>query len=303
MSQATNTNAGAAATTAPATYPKRQPKEVWIKRRYENPILIEEGLMENSAMSYKIYLGGAYASYSSGIHLGRTIWDSLEQEKKIMAPILGVSPDATNFEEKLTEYWKNFNVLIPFAGLRLEAGVVYTSAQEYHPINPANYIIYRYALKHGWVANRADDVRKSNKIQFYLWNKEEELQGKLAQQDLKDRAYALRVELTDLNKINAILSLTGKANLPVGEAKLAIAALAEEAPAKFIALAGDPDLLDKAFIELAVQKGVVTRPVNTTLHLYENVTIGNNIGEAVAWLRNPVNAANRTVIEAKVKTF
>lgn len=302
MSQATNAPAGAATTTAPVTYPKRQPKEVWIKRRYTNPILIEEGLMENSAMSYKLYLGGSYASRSSGIHLGRTIWDNPEQEKKIMAPILGVSPDAVNFEEKLTDYWKSFNVPIPYDGLKLEAGVVYTANSEYHPINPAQYIIYRYALKHGWVANKADDMRKSNKIQFYLWNKEEELQGKLAKQDLKDRAYALRVEITDPNKINAILSLTGKPNLPAGEAKLAIAALAEEAPAKFVSLAGDPDLMDKAFIELAVLKGVVVRPVNTTLHLFENITIGNNIGEAVAWLRNPVNAANRSVIEAKVKT-
>lgn len=303
MSNATTATAGAATTTAPATYPKRQPKEVWIKRRFENPILIEEGLMENSAMSYKLYLGGAYASYSTGIHLGRTIWDSPEQEKKIMAPILGISPEALNYEEKLTEYWKNFNRPIPYHGLKLEAGVVYTSAQEYSPINAADYITYRYALKHGWVANKMEDMRKSNKIQFYLWNKEDEMKGKLDKQELKDRAFALRLEIADANKIQAILSLTGKAGLSGGEAKIALAALAEEAPAKFISLAGDPDLLDKAFIELAVQKGVITRPVNTTLHLYENVTIGNNIGEAVAWLRNPVNAANKTVIEARVKTF
>lgn len=306
MATANQTGTTGAAGTAPAapTYPRKESREVWIKRRYTKPILPEEDMLENSSTNYKVYLGAAYAGFGSSVLLGRTIWDDEEQEKKIMSQIIGVSPTSQEWDTALNKYWKNFLVSIPFEGKKLEAGVEHISDTVYRPLNVEDYVIYRYAIKHGWVANSRADVNKSKNIMFFIWDAKEEQRDKMRALAIKDKAYAVRMEVSgDYTKGAAVIQIgTGKTGLSPDDLKLELAAFSTEQPAKFLKIAQDADLMDKAFIETAVFKGIFIRPVNSTIIIYENTPIGNNLDEAVAWLRNSANAATKSIVEAKVKS-
>jgi hypothetical protein len=282
---------------------KTQSKIVWIKRRYTQSILPEEGLAYPSAESIVYRIGAAFAGPGSGKPLGRNIFDSVEEENSVMSKIVGLNPQAQNWNEVLDKYWHSISVEVPYVGLKLEAGTQLSNNGTPEPINPYEYALYRYCLKYGNVANEKKDMGKSDRIYFYMWSEEEERTTQMAVKKQRDAAFLRRMEIDgNMETSRAVLRLMN-GFAPVGDADvvLALAEAAEQYPIRFLEVANDKDLLAKLFVEDCINAGLLSRPPGSTLILADgSVPIGNNLIEAVGWLRNPPNVQTLRTFEHKL---
>lgn len=272
-------------------YPYTESKIVKVLRKNLKPILPEIGVVGESARDYLLAIGSSFAGPNSGVLLGRTIFTA-EEERMYMPGVVGVQPSHQEWDNILNEYWKNLYVKVPYDGLSLEVGFTYYSETDKKPISLDNFVLYKYCLKYSQVANSIDDINMSNKIRFYLMESTYVQSSKLKAKELRDRVFKLRLEMEqDIEKMKSLIILTGN---PVSDKledlQLMLATIAENDPAKFLELARDKQLMERAFVERLIRNGICSRPLNSTLVMYDGTVIGNNLTEAAGWLKIPANS-------------
>lgn len=282
-----------------STYPTTIVKTVTIKPKRTTTVLPESGTLGNSAEMYIQKIGGSYAGHGSALHLGRVVLTRAEEQKWFPA-ILSISPSHQDWDKYLNAYWNDLSVNIFIDGLILNCNVRYESIDDIGtPENVVHYILYKYCLQYGDVANTVKDVNKSPKIRFYLWTKEEDVQSRLSKQQLIDSSFIARkrIEKTP-ERYASVIILFGK-ELPVndGDRLLLLADLQNNQPAKFLEYAQDDGLLDKAFIQRCINIGLLRRPLHSEMIMYQDKVVGNSLNEAIGWL----NQADNTVIKAELQ--
>lgn len=279
------------ATTTQKVYPYTESSKVWIHRAKKKPVLPESGVVGDTARDWQLKIGPSFANGNSGVLLGRTLITQ-EEEKEYMPSIVGISSTHMEWDKMLNEYWANLLVDIPYDGKCLEVGLVHLSESVQKPINVFEWLLYKYCLKYPQVANDMSLVGMSTKIRFYLFKESEARQAALDVKKLKDKAILLRFKMEeDTEAMQSVIILSGNP-LPkaIHEQQLLLSQIAESDPAKFVALGKDKDLLEKAFVERLIRAGLMIRPLNSTLVIYDNNQIGNNLNEAKEWLKQPQNS-------------
>lgn len=260
-----------------------------------------------------------------------------DEEIRFLETLLGVNKTSQNWEKMSKEYWANITKLVPPGdgvkgdGLKLEIGLRYTNKEDYEadlkaplengaiinpkgtPIKLDDYIIWRYCLVYGDVANSFEDVGKSPKIRFYLFNKEKEVQDKKTMLNIKSTAtklmyqriaerdwvdYVLRV-LVAADKESKV-TLRELAIITADEKDIILDEYLQKNPARFLEIGSDKNLETKAFIEIAIAVGKLARIPNTTTVTHDGETLGNTTDEVVTYLQNPVNAKFFQAIKAQV---
>lgn len=226
-----------------------------------------------------------------------------EEQKNLMPQLIGISPTSPDYNKVLETYWNNISILVPASGLKLDCSIEHLSETESQPVNVEHYVIWKYCLKYSGVANTEDDIGKSNKINFVLWNEKEQMKKDLNIQRIKDEATVARIQMRDnKEKANAILYLFNKpVETDANVNMLVLAKLAEEEPVKFVGLSKDNDLLSKAFVQRAINNGILTQPPGSTLIGYEGNIIANNINDAVLFFKDSRNEVAKMTIEAKLQ--
>jgi hypothetical protein len=288
--------------TTSVEYPITLSRFVTIFPKIQDSVLPEEGTTTPSAHTYTQKIGSAFAGKNDGRQLGRTLL-TFEEEKRLMPSIIGVSPDNQEWDKMLNLYWINLSVAVPVSGLTLETGIRELSPTEWEPINLKDWLLYKYCLKYGAVANRIEDLYSSPRIRFYMMDSNEIHKVSMANKQLRDKATLKRMELESKHDyVRAILELSGNiVEKDWAQNELAFAELATNSAKEFLALAEDKTLLDKHFVERAIRAGFLTRPLNSTLVMYDGAVIGNNLQEASAWLKMPANSQANVVIRAKLE--
>lgn len=247
---------------------------------------------------------------------------SVEEEKKYLAGILGISPTSQEWDKAVRSYWANVSCEVPPGdGLKLQVGMAYNSEEDADneengtPLVLEDYILYRFALVHSRVANKAEDAYKSPKIEFYLYSEEKALNDSHSLLKKKQEAYAEYLKIaTDESVISAILRLTKDSSDPDGkryfqpsfmsrkQKDIAIEKVVVENPTHFLTLVKDKSLSTKAFIEECISEGKLTRLPNTDTIMYgDNTTLGYNLGEAVAFLNDKKNIQILNTLTAQLK--
>jgi len=273
------------------SYPYSKSELVTIQWKNKKPLLPELGVVGETARDYSLVIGASYAGPNSGVLLGRIIL-SAEEERAIMPGIVGVQPTHQEWDRILNEYWANIFVKVPYDGLILETGLVYESETKTRPIKPADYVLHKYCLAYPQVANDISLINNSNKIRFYLMKESFIQDEKLKIKRVKDLATKARFELeNDVEKMKSLIILSNN-QLPklLEDQQLLVATLAEQEPEKFLKLFRDKQLMEKSLVERFIRNGLMSRPMNSTLVMYDGAVIGNNLEEAVAWLNMPANS-------------
>jgi hypothetical protein len=296
------------------TYPFIEEKFVTLFRKQQKPILPETGFPASGAGDYFYRIGSAYARRGTDVPLGRALSDDIktsvltyQEEKKWMPGVIGVSYDSPNFYDRVNDYWRNLSVPIPIEGKKLDISVTHKSESEFEPVNVTDFLLWRYCLLYGLVANSYKDIDKSRRIQYYLYSEGEARQELITKRKLTDQVYRTRFAITDNSIKKAILivmgqSVEGKAN---EDLDLALASAADSNPEGFLSVAKDKDVTIKAYIKDCINKGLLKSPDNTTLIIdpAENITLGNTLGEAVAFIRDTANAAYASQLKAQYKNL
>lgn len=286
------------------TYPRIEKSTVKIIRKVTKPLLPEEGVTTNSAEDYFFCVGSAFASFNSPVLLGRVILTP-EEEMRIMPLVMKIQPNHPNWHSMVDDYWKDFRVPIPFEGKTLDTSVRFNSADDPGtPVNPEDWVLWKYCMRYGRCAKSLEEANNSPKILFVLYNETAELKRKETALKLKDDAFQLRMSIVrEPVKIDAVLSLYNKdiTTMAQIDKELALSELADKDPNKFIQIGSDNNLQMKAFVMRCINAGLLYRPENSSIIIYDGTqTIAHSMDEAVAFLNDAQNTQIRLELEGKL---
>lgn len=260
---------------------------------------------------------------------------SFEEEIMYLPSIIGLSPESPNWEANTRAYWANISKEVPPRdGVELEVGLRYYNEDDYNydqnecardnngtltnhkgkPINMADYILWRYCLNYSRVANTPEDIGKSPKIEFYLFNKDKEISDKVNVLNSKRKAlqlmykrigerdwvdYILRVLIAqDKSHTKDVRSMSRMTN---DEKDILLDEYVVGNPEKFLALAEDKNLEMRSFIELCIAMGKLSRIANTDTITMDGTPLGNATIEVIGFLNNPKNNDVLQTLKAQVK--
>jgi len=286
--------------------------EVSIRRK---PGLV--GLPGDDPTNYNIKLGSSLKGDGPLRGLNR------EEEKKYLPSIINVYPeDHTHWLTATSDYWSNIAVPIPsdeetenrdLRGKLLRFVVEFTNKGIVEQYNESsledkatiiekygkvvegvpNYVLFRYCLVYGRVANRFSDIGKSAKIWFYLYSKDQERKAKY--NVFKERAKANRafLDIMDDEKIvNSLLRMfgTNPETLNTLEDKhLKLDEYIKDKPTTFLDFIKDKDLSIKSSIKRAVELGIIYNPQHTDSYYYgaeHEVLLGNTLLDTVLFMKS-----------------
>lgn len=266
---------------------------------------------------YIAKIGAAFSKEGSDTLRGLTA----EEERKYLPAIIGIEPTAPLWESKTRNYWASISVPIEADGKKLQVGLRYPSEEAAEkgkdgiPINIPDYILYRYCLVYGRVANsKAEVTNSSKKIKFYLEDLEAEKKIQISNHKLSlDAFQAYMKMLEDMKVVRYVLWIEkdriaedlNPSAITDDEASIALNTFCTRFPSEMIKYDKEKDTIRyKAFVTRAVHFGVLTRIPNTTTYMYmqdgENVTLGNSLNEAAAYIKLPEAENLKKRIEAKI---
>jgi hypothetical protein len=308
------------------SFPKEFSKIVYLRR-----IPAHAKLPGQNPDDADVKVGSSYKG--SAVLRGLTF----EEEQKYLPEIMGISPTSQDWSKETRNYWGNITKKVPPRdGVELQIGLFYLSEADYEydqnltpelegnlinhkgkPINLADYILWRYCLLYSRVANNESLIGMSPKIEMYLYSKDKEVADKKKILNSKRRAhdlyfkniverdwvdYILTVLVAqDKNPERKVSTVQQLQALSEDEKDLLLDNYATTSPDIFVLLGENKDLQMKAFVELCVAAGKLTRIANTDTITMDGTPIGNTLTEAVAFMNNAKNNQVLQTLKAQVK--
>lgn len=268
---------------------------------------------------HNLKIGSSFAPNSKS-HLSGLDFD---EEEILLPSIIGIDPKDIKWREAVKNYWSSISVPIPYDGVGTDElfGKVLEWVIEFKDESIADiyeksglegkaklsgthlkdgtarllkgvddYVLFRYCLVYGRVANNAKDANKSNRILFYLFSKKDEIKAEHIVFETRKKAKQLFYEIMeDESKLDGILRLfkISPESLESIERKHIILEQKTNTNAnEFIQFASDSHLSVKSFIFKAVEKGIIHNPSNTESYYYgenKEVLLGNTLEDAVLY--------------------
>lgn len=268
-----------------------------------------------------------------------------EVEDKIMPSVISVSRNDNTFSKQVLEYWASFSVTIPpdeeykkeqeqGKVFRIEATT--TKKAIYEKINKADledklkligeyyvkgtlnleeeyhsdYLLVSFATKHSRVSNKVEDVDKSPKIHFYIYNKERAISQNLTIIELRQKAIESFASIQeDEPKLDAVLLMFKDDPTKydsVAEKVIMVDKYYNENTSqmrKFVTYVDDKNLQVKALIKKAVNKGKLKNPTNSDAYYYNEILLGSTLEEAVAFLNKDTSESRniRNILKQETK--
>lgn len=245
-----------------------------------------------------------------------------EEEKKYLPQVINISPEDNEWRKSSQNYWNNIAVRVPadgdnnkeLQGKELRMVIRFKNAEQVKQFESlvdfekrgdfitnngeviegvADYILFKYCLVYGRVANKFAAIKASDKIRFYLYSTEtfniERKHKFKTRTDARNKFYEI---LSDASKIDAALLNFGKdlKIYPELEDKhIALEAEIESKPDKFLTLMADINLKYKSLILRAKNAGIVYVPANTDSYYYgenQEQLLGSTLDDAVLFIKS-----------------
>lgn len=180
------------------------------------------------------------------------------------------------------------------------------------PIEPFDYMLYRWCLIYRDVANEKSLMSKSPKIRFYLHSKDDIKKEVKAKQTNERNRIKLLVKVTEsIDSMENLIYAMGESgnvkdmndDTAVYEFVEKLSKLREE---DFIVTANDPDLNIIGEIEKYISVGILTRTLGSKViynPLSDETPIGGNVQEAVMYFKNKANAGVISDFKTKYKNL
>jgi hypothetical protein len=271
-----------------------------------------------------------------------------EEMKMLLPTIIRTSPQDIDWHKKVAYYWDSVSYQIPSSGKKLEIGFSYdlndgerkeaitslcSKVKEIKtdedlanycedlnkvkeedkfrygkPINLNDYLMYRYCLVDGDVANSIDVANKSTRIRFIISDPKQLQDFKRKHHAIKVKATHLYTEaLSDESKVDNILYAMGVdiTNMDKVDRELKLEELSSDAD-EFIKIVTDKNLIVRAKIERYILGNVLNRLPDSSIIVDATdvtCTIGGDINEAINFFtsEDPIKVAKQKEFAAKMK--
>ena len=172
----------------------------------------------------------------------------------------------------------------------------------------SDYLLLNYCLKYGKVANKAEDIYLSPKIIFYIYEREKAIASKLSNIDLRHKAVACYQELVNTpKKLNSVLLKFGKVLSDYeteNDKLLAIDDLYNESTNNleaFVNFCSTSTWEISYLLNLGVSLSKIRKPANTTMYYYNDVLLGNDEEDAIAFLNTEEGTMIKKLLTGELK--
>ena len=186
------------------------------------------------------------------------------------------------------------------------------------PIVPFEYLLWKYCLVFGEVANEFAFADKSTKIRFYLSS--EDAQKELEKRKLKTKEQAMSAYLNIISSRKKVIDIlfamdkgstinqlakdhTKKEDLDL-HLHILLQSEMEKDPTKFISMSSDKNVATKGLIEKYIAYNILKRLQGTNIivdYADSSKIVGNDLEAAVTFFSNQENAATISEYETRFK--
>jgi hypothetical protein len=255
-------------------------------------------------------------------HGGKAVATGLTfEEQKILLPIvLGIEAEDKDFRRAVTTYYHEFMTRVPKEGLKLQISLENDNdklSKSNLPLNIPDYLAYRHILNHREVSQNKAEAEANYVKKFYLVDPDGVTKEAVRINSLEDKAVSLYMRYKeDVVKTDQVLVMLGvNINKMTHDDKvLKLKDFAQSNPElnkveqaeafqRFITVCEDKDLEYKYLIQEMVGTQYLKR-VGTNIVITESSEkIGDNIEDAVLYLKNPKNSRQVLIMKAQYETL
>lgn len=255
---------------------------------------VQTGLDDYYAMSHKDI--GSYLS-SKGTNTPGTGLD-FEEVNLLLPLIIDYTPGEREFKAKVKEFYDSISTKVPYKdGVVLEIGLRKSNDQPLSadnlPIEPMDYIRYRHAVGHPWVAQSRDEGSGNQLKQYYVSDPEAIRVGTTNLREQREKAMEAYLVLTKEYKdkptqVDDILAVLGEdpRGFKTKDEKLDFLEELAKSPdvdkvKRFMAVATDKKIGLKGFVEKLVFTGILRKVGARYLVAETDKILGDSLEEVL----------------------
>ena len=188
---------------------------------------------------------------------------------------------------------------VGFTGVELEVGI----HEDGSPISIMDYLKYKFALKHPYVALTEEEMNGDFNKRFYIQDLSREDKVKNTQIQFKKDADKEFIKLAanpkNMKRVLRLLSNTNPDRLTDEQVENALYEIKNAKTKQFLRIAKDKNLEIKAEIEEMVTASVLRKIGNQIIFIDE--VLGDTLDNAVVFLKDKKNSGTLTILRAKLK--
>lgn len=243
---------------------------------------------------------------------------SREETDILLSKLLDMDPKDREFRNIVQKFYMELFTPVPPSdpkadplswGLRLNIGMLEDNkapvSETNLPINLMDYIRYRHALGHRWVAATPNLAQGNQMIKFFVSDPLINADAGAEQGDINDRALSIYLSVkSNENKVDMLLTMLGVdpvaivKNKPGKKAAIkqaALKALSQSKPDLFIKTYDTDNFSSRYLVRALINAKIWITVANKVLDGKSNAVIGESETGAVLWLNDPAHS-NRTMI-------
>ncbi len=231
---------------------------------------------------------------------------TFDEEEKYLPQIVGIPKEHLEFTTRVDNWYNKMSINIPYLGLKL----VMTLDEDGNPVKQSvkEWLYWKFMLVHPFVAKDKTSIFSSPHYKCYMEDEAEVNNSASNALDEKRKAFLefskivddeIRLDTCIRSVANGYGEPVGKyIKLPFKEKQVAFSGFMEKNPAKFLKLISDPDLDMKSEIYSMLDFSILTKAGERII--YRSTPIGENIEEAVAYLKSAANSETYAIIKGNL---
>ncbi|MBV6656031.1 MAG: hypothetical protein KI786_19835 [Mameliella sp.] len=223
---------------------------------------------------------------------------SLDEVKLYMPMILSVPDTDVNFYREVDRYFANLSFDVPKTAIQLEIGM----DKKNMPLNVEQFVKYRFSLANPLVAGHGTKPNRSHR--FVIVDIAAAKDAQYAVLKTEKEAYKEFIKLTgDAERMNMVLRVFGvnAAKLGNEEKELRLEKILKSDAKGFLDIATNADLEIISMINECISKEVLRKVGNAIFNGDEN--IGNNMEDAILYLKDKQNSGTYAMLKARLESF
>ena len=224
---------------------------------------------------------------------------SIEEEKKYMMGILDVNPDHNDWPKHSKTFWAEMTIPVGFTGIELEIG----KDDDENPLNIMDYIKYRFAISHPYVALSKSEMDSDITKRFYIQDLARADKEKNNEIQVKKDADKIFIKIAsnkkDMARVLRLVSDINPDKMNLDQIENSLYELKNSNPKKFLRAATDKNLELKSEVEEMVTAGVLRKIGNQIIFIDE--VLGDTMDDTIVYLKDKKNSGKLTILRAKLK--
>jgi hypothetical protein len=245
---------------------------------------------------------------------------SFVEEAILLPHLVDATADDREFRKKVTSFYVDIDTQIPHnTGRVLEIGLLLDNDKDVSfdpkdpsksnmPINLMDYVRYRHAIKHPYVAPNKEEADGNALIEFYIFDKTEVVKKNTKKSDEKDAAMqiylTIKPEPTKVTMMLTLLGIDPREFTGANAEDLRIEALRKQSETNskvFIETYNNTDLETHYWIKTMVNTGVMKIIGNKYFDAETNKLIGNTLEETTFFFKDEENSDVVVSLKARMQ--